>query len=100
MATKVNHEVMCIIAGVQMGGNIDLEGNEDKEIVREGNREGSEPLLRLSFVDKNRRGYVKRAKKSTKPFSNQDRTSKSKKTQCYKFAMQEKEMDGTCQIIG
>jgi hypothetical protein len=77
----------------------DLEGNEDKEIAREDNMEGSEPPLRPPFIDKNKRGYVKRAKKSTKPFSNQDQTSKSKMIQCKKIAIQEKKMDGTCQII-
>jgi hypothetical protein len=45
MAIEVNHEIMCITIKVQTSGNIDLEGNEDKEIAREGNMEGSEPPL-------------------------------------------------------
>ncbi len=50
-----------------------------KEITREDDMEGNEPHFLPSFVDKNGKGYVKIAKKSSKPFNNQNRTSKTKK---------------------
>jgi len=100
MAIETSHEVLHITIRIQMNGNIDLEGNENERITREGNMEGGEPLPLLPPINKNRKGYVKRAKNSTKPSNNKDHTSKSKRTQCKQSIDQEKKVDRTCQVVG
>jgi hypothetical protein len=82
MAIETSHEILHIIIRVQMSANIDFEGNENEGITREGNMEGGEPLPLSPPINKNRKGYVKRVKNSTKPSNNKDHTSKSKRTQC------------------
>jgi hypothetical protein len=54
--------------------------NENEEITREGNMEGGEPPLLPPPINKNKNGYVKKIKNSTKPSNNKDHTSKSKRT--------------------
>jgi hypothetical protein len=81
MAIEASYEVLHIIIWVQMSGNIDLEGNENEEITREGNMEGGELPLLLPPINKNKKPYVKKAKNSTKPSNNKDCTSKSKRIQ-------------------
>jgi hypothetical protein len=62
--------------------------------------EGGEPPPLLPPINKNRKGYVKRAKNSTKPSNNKDHTSKSNRTQHKQSIDQEKKMDRTCQVVG
>jgi len=77
MAIETSHEVLHITIRIQMSGNIDLEGNYKGRQYGRG-----EPLPLPPPINKNKKGYVKRAKNSTKPSNNKDHTSKSKRTQC------------------
>jgi hypothetical protein len=71
-----------------------------KQRKSQGNMEGGEPPHLVPPINKNRKGYVKGVKNSTKPSNDKDRTFKSKRIQHKQSVDQEKKVDRTCQVIG
>ncbi len=70
------------LISIQASEDINLEGKEDDENIREDNIKVSEIFLCLLPIDKSKWSNVNRDKKSTKLSNNKKWASKNKNIQC------------------